>query len=262
MLSYAQECVHKHVQEQYGDNESAPAIPIRIMQQNLSKTVKAFTKCHAEDLSRGWEVLLQEEQLKFSLPAADGGAPLLFDMRVDRVDRHRDTGRMRVIDYKTNATPPGNAHWEKLSDQAAALYQQYMPASFTVTDEKGNTRRRSSVQLPLYAEAIRQIYNLPELPETAFYNMPRNAPGTVAYNPMGGVETKSDMTEELHDQTMHCVQEAAVLMRAGMCLYSAESLGRTMPYDNFGALSIYKDPDPRVLCSLPRLKAPATEQQN
>ena len=51
-------------------------------------------------------------------------------------------------------------------------------------------------------------------------------------------------------------------MRAGKCLYSAESLGRSLMYSNFGALSIYKDPDPRVMCSLPPLSIPQTETDN
>ena len=51
-------------------------------------------------------------------------------------------------------------------------------------------------------------------------------------------------------------------MRAGKCLYSAESLGRSMKYSSFGALSIYKDPDPRVMCSLPPLSIPQPEIVN
>jgi hypothetical protein len=58
---------------------------------------------------------------------------------------------------------------------------------------------------------------------------------------------------------MQCVQAAAALMRKGLCLYSAESMGRSLSYDNFGALSIYKDPNPRVLCGLPQLTVPTAE---
>ena len=137
---------------------------------------------------------MTEEQLQFSLPAADEDAPLLFDMRVDRVDRNRRDGNMRVIDYKSNAKDPRKTHWEKLSDAAAALYAAYMPEAFVLQDSKGAYHRWSSVQLPLYAEALRQIHNLPTLPETAFYNMPRSTPGEVKYNRMIGVDTRSEMT--------------------------------------------------------------------
>ncbi len=256
IASYATECTVAHLQAQYGDAGHALPIPLRILHRNLNKTVQEFARLHARDLCDGWEVVLREEQLCFSLPAEDGAAPLLFDMRVDRVDRHRDDGRLRVIDYKTNDTDPRATHWEKLSDQAAALYKSYMPAAMVLQDTKGNTVRWSSVQLPLYAEALRQIHQLPVLPETAFYNLPRSKPGTVTYSPMAGPDKKDAMNEELHAQAMACVQAAAALMRAGKCLYSAESLGRSEKYNSFGALSIFKDPDPRILCSLPALPQP------
>ena len=256
---YAEKAATTHVIRQYGDEEDKLPIPIRILLRNLQKSVQEFARQHAQELCYGWEVILCEEQLCFQLPAADGGAPLLFDMRVDRVDRHRVDGRMRVIDYKTNDADPRGTHWEKLSEASAALYQHYLPATLTLQNEKGESFRWASVQLPLYAEALRQIHHLPELPETAFYNIPRTKPGKVTYAPMSGVSSKSSMTQELHDQAMTCVQQAAALMRAGRCLYSAESLGRSMVYSNFGALSIYKDPDPRVMCSLPPLALPEQE---
>lgn len=259
IAAYANECTCNHVAAQYGDESGTLPIPIRILQRNLMKTVQAFAQQHAQELCNGWEVILQEEKLCFQLPAEDGTVPLLFDMRVDRVDRHCVDGRMRVIDYKTNDSPPRATHWEKLSPDAAALYDAYMPAALTLQNEKNELFRWASVQLPLYAEALRQIYQLDELPETAFYNLPRTRPGTVVYSPMGGMSSKSTMTPELHTQAMACVQSAAALMRAGKCLYSAESLGRSMKYSSFGALSIYKDPDPRVMCSLPPLSIPPSE---
>ena len=262
MAAYANECTIRHVAEQYGDETGSLPIPIRILQRNLQKTVQEFAHQHAQELCNGWEVILREEQLCFQLPAEDGAAPLLFDMRVDRVDRHRVDGRMRVIDYKTNESTPRATHWEKLSPDAAALYDVYMPAALALQNEKDECFRWASVQLPLYAEALRQIYQQAELPETAFYNIPRTKPGTVTYSPMGGMSSKSPMTQELHDQAIACVQAAAALMRAGKCLYSAESLGRSLMYSNFGALSIYKDPDPRVMCSLPPLNIPQTETDN
>lgn len=259
ITTYAEKAATMHVVRQYGDEEDKLPIPIRILLRNLQKSVQEFACQHAQELCNGWEVILCEEQMCFQLPAANGEAPLLFDMRVDRVDRHRVDGRMRVIDYKTNDSDPRATHWEKLSEAAAALYQQYMPAALTLQNEKGECFRWASVQLPLYAEALRQIHQLPELPETAFYNMPRTKPGKVTYAPMSGVSSKSTMTQELHAQAMTCVQQAAALMRAGKCLYSAESLGRSMMYSNFGALSIYKDPDPRIMCSLPPLTLPEQE---
>lgn len=258
IAAYAEECCRKYVAEQYGDESMALPVPLRILQKSLSKTTQAFAKYHAEDLCNGWEVLQVEEQLCFSIPSPDG-APLLFDVRVDRIDRHKKDGRMRIIDYKSNDSDPRKTHWEKLSDTSAALYDEYMPPEFVIQDSKGNSYRWNSVQLPLYAEALRIIHHLEEIPETAFYNLPRNTPGVIRYTTMCGVEAKSPMTKDLHEKAMQCIQAAAHLMRNGLCLFSAESLGRSMKYDSFGALTIYKDPDPRVMCCLPVPELPTIQ---
>jgi ATP-dependent helicase/DNAse subunit B len=160
ITTYAEKAATMHVVRQYGDEEDKLPIPIRILLRNLQKSVQEFACQHAQELCNGWEVILCEEQMCFQLPTANGEAPLLFDMRVDRVDRHRVDGRMRVIDYKTNDSDPRATHWEKLSEAAAALYQQYMPAALTLQNEKGECFRWASVQLPLYAEALRQIHHL------------------------------------------------------------------------------------------------------
>ena len=258
--TYAAKCTETQIRAQYGDENNAFPIIINILQRNITKTVQEFARKHAKDLCNGWEVIMMEQQLLFSLPSEDEDSPLLFDMRVDRVDRNRHSGLMRVIDYKSNATDPRQTHWERLSESATALYEAYMPKAFILRDEKDKCYRWSSVQLPLYAEALKQIHHLPTLPETAFYNMPRTSPGEVAYHPMTGLESKSEMTADLHEKAMQCVQAAASLMRKGLCLYSAESMGRSLSYDNFGALSIYKDPNPRVLCGLPQLTVPTAEE--
>lgn len=248
MLSYAKKCTEARVAEQYGFENTELSAPLRVHQKNLCKTSQEFARQHAGELCAGWEVIMCEEPIVFELPMENGAPPLRFDMRVDRVDRHRD-GRLRVIDYKTNATPPDKTHWEKLSDTAAALYKHYMPDALTIPTAKGGTQRWGSVQLPLYAEALRRRFNLDTIPITGFYNMPRSKPEEVKFNAMTG---------EQHDQAMRCVRVAATLMREGLCLFSAESLGRSLSYDNFGALSMYKDPDPRVMCSLPPLTLPDT----
>ena len=259
IAAYAAECATARVAEQYGGPDTPLPVTLRILQRNLIKTAQAFAKCHATDLCDGWEVILTEERLVFSMPSGQDTAPLCFDMRVDRVDRHRNDGRMRVIDYKSNALDPRKTHWEKLSETASELYHAYLPAEWVVQDSKNNVHRWSSVQLPLYAESLRTIHQLPYLPETGFYNLPRTEPEAVQYHPMSGIDSKSEMTPELHEQAMQCVQTAACLMRSGLCLYSAESLGRSLKYNGFGALSVYKEPDPRVMCSLPPLDLPSSE---
>lgn len=241
--TFAAECVEREVTAGYGDDSERLSATLKLTKRNLLRSVRAWAVFHAEDLCAGWEVLLCEHQLEFCLDGGAGEPPIPIRMRVDRVDRHRD-GTYRVIDYKTNATPPDKVHWENLSENAAALYSTWMPPELLL-EADGKVKRWAGVQLPLYAEGLRQIFRLEELPVTAFYNLPRTKPQGVGYHPLE--------QHEHHEAAMDCVRRAVKLMRAGECLFSAESLGRVLSYNQFGALSIYRNPDPRPMCSLPPL---------
>lgn len=244
---FAAACAERVVQKRYGDENRALAAPLQLMLNNLKRSLHVWSALHAADLCDGWEVQMCERQLEFMLPAGEGEAPIPFSMRVDRVDCHRVSGKYRVIDYKTNDSPPDKAHLESISGATAALYETWMPPELYLKDASGKMKRWISVQLPLYAEAIRQLYQLEELPETAFYNLPRTKPLGVKYNAVND--------NGLHEAAMDCVRRVAALMRAGECLFSAESLGRSLSYGQFGALGIHRNPDPRRICSLPALPA-------
>ncbi len=245
--AFAASCAERVVQKRYGDGTRGLSAPLQLMLNNLKRSLHAWSALHAADLCDGWEVQMCERQLEFTLPAGEGEEPIPFSMRVDRVDRRRDSGKFRVIDYKTNDSPPDKTHLESISGATAALYEMWMPPEFYLKDDSGKMKRWVSVQLPLYAEAIRLLYQLEELPETAFYNLPRTKPLEVKYNAM--------KDNGLHEAAMGCVRRAAALMRAGECLFSAESLGRSLRYGQFGALGIHRNPDPRRMCSLPALPA-------
>lgn len=245
--AFAASCAERVVQGRYGDEDRALAAPLQLMLNNLKRSLHAWSALHAADLCAGWEVQMCERQLEFTLPAGEGEEPIPFSMRVDRVDCHRVSRKYRVIDYKTNDSPPDKTHLEGISGATAALYETWMPPELYLKDDSGKMKRWVSVQLPLYAEAIRQLYQLEELPETAFYNLPRTRPSEVKYHAM--------KENELHEAAMDCVRRVAALMRAGECLLSAESLGRSLRYGQFGALGIHRNSDPRRMCSLPALPA-------
>lgn len=245
IAAFAADCVDCVVQERYGDENHTLSAPLALMRRHLKRSVNAWAAFHAADLCAGWEVLMCEHLLEFSLPAGEGEADIPFSMRVDRVDRQRDSGRLRVIDYKTNETPPDKTHWESISGVAAELYEIWMPSELYLKDAAGKMKRWTSVQLPLYAEGVRRLCQSEELPETAFYNLPRTKPLEVKYHPL------KDNT--LHEAALDCVRRVAALMRAGECLFSAESLGRSLTYGQFGALGINRTPDPRSMCALPAL---------
>lgn len=242
--AYALDCAQQVVLEQYGDESQTLTAPLKFMLRNIQHSVRAWAACHAADLCDGWEVWHCEHELKFSLPEQDDCAEIPFAMRVDRVDRKSFSGKYkyRVIDYKTNDKTPKEAHFANLQARAEELYRTWMRPELLIEGEK-KTARWTSVQLPLYAEGIRRHFGLSELPETGFYNLPRTKPQNVTYKAL----------EYQHEAAMACVRRVVQLLRAGECLFSAESLGCPLTYNQFGALGTDNNPDPRAMCSLPPL---------
>lgn len=140
--------------------DGKPPLAVRIqreaMHQRLRWTARVLAEIHAD----GWEILETEKPIRLSLP---GGATI--SGTIDRIDRHRDSGAIRVIDYKTGN--PGNrktskveaAHRIKATDaviQRHAHLPEDCPAWHEATDAKGKTQTMlwENLQLPLYVAAV------------------------------------------------------------------------------------------------------------
>lgn len=241
----------------YGDTSHALLL---VQKEQMKASLHDFARCHRADLLKGWRVMWREVKVCPELTLEDGTkAP--FTMRIDRVDRHEETGQWRIIDYKSNDRTPDAAHYAPLAtgEGAPALMEtELAPCAFTeiYTLADGSKRyhhfRRTNVQLPLYAMALQQLceeqgesYSFPLL---GYYNIPRGK-AEATFSPLNTREkVKQPLTEEYEAGFLDCVRRMVTLIRAGACLRSAESLGFKSPASSFGALT--PDDDPRTLCGM------------
>ena len=83
-------------------------------------------------------------------PLADGDAPLKIRGRVDRIDRHRDGERLRVIDYKFKIGSSGKPEDRNLV-QAAARGLRLQPPLYACLDLPPGDRKPAEVQLVFLA---------------------------------------------------------------------------------------------------------------
>lgn len=240
----------------YGDTSRALLL---VQKEQMKASLHDFARCHRSDLLAGWCVMWREEKVTPVLTAEDGSAAP-FTMRLDRVDRHAETGQWRIIDYKSNDKLPDATHYAPLgSDEEPYLAEtELAPCVFSekhiLADGGSRLRffRLTNVQLPLYAMALRQLcaekgesYAFPLL---GYYNIPRGK-AEAGFTPLFTKEKpKQVLTEAYEEHFLACVRRLVSLIRAGECLRSAESLGFGGAVTSFGALT--PDDDPRSLCGM------------
>lgn len=133
-----------------------PSVAIRIQLLAIQQRLQWFAEIQAQNCRDGWDVLHVERKIHL---VSNG---LGISGKVDRVDRHRETGELRVIDYKTGkVTSTESEHRKKIiaSTQIPKHISEGAPPIHPVFD--GNKHADylwKNLQLPLYA--------LAEKPET------------------------------------------------------------------------------------------------
>lgn len=247
-------CAAAHLEalfaEQFGGEQTLPLLTQRRMMQ--SKLTQWATD-YAFDLQEGWRTLWCEKEIGVNgAPGWCLGGDIPFRMVIDRVDRNERNGRVRVVDYKTNSKKPSEAHWESLANEhKRRRFQALMPDFPLISmEQNGRSYPRAwvNVQLPLYAACVKDLAEAETIPEIGYYNLPKNKDRAV-YNAF-------ELSPEAMQNALDWVRQAAALIRAGVCLVSAESLGRKS-YQEFGALLTMQDT--RSLFNLPPLPVPPPE---
>ena len=127
-------------------------LAIRIQTEALRQRLLWLARVQAKSRSEGWEVV--DVERKVELPV---GEAMIVAM-IDRIDRHRETGRLRVLDYKTGSVDSvDKSHRKRLSasSQLPAHLSPDCPAVHEGIDRgKSASFLWHNLQLPLYAAAL------------------------------------------------------------------------------------------------------------
>ncbi len=119
-----------------------PRASILVQLRNLRRRLHRFAVAEAASRAQGWETRQVELWLDAALELGSGEGAQPFTGRVDRVDRHRETGRIRVLDYKTG-------------DEVADPMRNHLLG-------KGDRRRWIDLQLPIYRHLLAKQWGVPE----------------------------------------------------------------------------------------------------
>jgi ATP-dependent helicase/nuclease subunit B len=153
LTAFLEATLHAVIFREFGKK---PPLAIRIQTQAIRQRLEWFAARQAEVAAEGWEIIAVERPYEIQ----SGG--LTLRGKIDRIDRHRDTSQVRVIDYKTGDVKKGVEGEHRSKITAATKLPPHIPEDappfHTGTDAKGKPAAFlwQNLQLPLYALALSQ----------------------------------------------------------------------------------------------------------
>ena len=197
-------------------------LAVRIQTEVLRQRLAWLSRVQACNRAEGWEII--EVEHKFEIPFGEA----VVVAKIDRIDRHRDTGTLRVLDYKTGKVDAvEKSHRRKITARTVLPAHLGMdcPAVFAAADKgKPADFRWTNLQLPLYAAAV----NLRDgvLPQPCYFTL-GSTEADVAIR-----EWTDFSTEDLQSATA-CADWIVKQITAGIFWPPAEKVD----YDDFAVLT-------------------------
>lgn len=137
-------------------------LAVRIQTESLRQRFLWLARVQAAQRAEGWEII--DVERKVEIPVGEA----FIVAKIDRIDRHRETGQLRVLDYKTGEVKGvESSHRSKISPSTE------LPAHYTMADPVIHPRsthgqaiqlRWHNLQLPLYAAAVLSRENTLPMP--------------------------------------------------------------------------------------------------
>jgi len=185
------------------------ALQIESMRQRLRKFADVQSKLRGE----GWRILAAEEEITPEWGVKIGDVTL--SGKIDRVDRHEESGALRVIDYKTSQSErgPAGAHVKKAGPRDLEDENVQWKC---FDDTNGKPRRWLDLQLPLYALAVAAKH--PDAPsvDAAYICLPAAVDGIGLKEWKRDSKSGTTWSRDLLDSAEWCAKEAVRRMSAGI----------------------------------------------
>jgi ATP-dependent helicase/nuclease subunit B len=159
-----------------------PPLAVAVQLDSLRQRLRAAAAVHAGSVRDGWRIQAAEQAFEGEL---DG---MRLRARLDRIERHADDGRIRILDYKTTdaGKTPAETH--------------YQPRNRAWTD----------LQLPLYRWLYEQTHPGARV-ATGYFTLPKAARDSriIEWN----IETSGG--ESLYPAALDAAREVVAGVRAG-----------------------------------------------
>jgi len=183
-------------------------LPLTVQVESARQRLSRAAEVQAQTRAEGWEIVAVERPFEIQV------AGLTVSGKIDRIDRHVETGELRVIDYKTSDRPvdPEDAHLRGLGRDETR-------PEFALLTWNARDVTWKDLQLPLYLRALatgRVTLEEGTIDPAAarearagYFNLPKAATET-------GVRVWEMYPRELDEAAWRCASGAAAAIRAGV----------------------------------------------
>lgn len=137
----------------FGQFGNQPPLAVRIQTHSIRQRLAWFVSKQIESIAEGWEIIDAERKISFD------STSFKINGTIDRIDRNRVTGQLRVIDYKTGKVDKTESqHRKKITGKTQIPpHTKDSPARHSALDGKGlSDFLWLNLQLPLYALAEKE----------------------------------------------------------------------------------------------------------
>lgn len=182
----------RRMRERFGKNLSLPLI---IQLDSARQRLGRAAEIQARERAAGWRIVEVEKKISVEI----GG--LVIRGKIDRIDRHLETGAARLLDYKTSDKPasPADVH---LGPPRPGV----VPEPWRRLDGMKRPRVWTDLQLPFYQLGL--TAELPIAAACGYFNLPK-AVGEA------GIELWKDYSPELQASALDCAENVCRAIGAG-----------------------------------------------
>jgi ATP-dependent helicase/nuclease subunit B len=148
-----------------------PPLAVRVQTEALRQRLGWLARLQATVRTEGWQVI--EVERKFEI----GINGFTIAGKIDRIDRHLETGALRVIDYKTGGVAGVESeHRKKITTTTLPAHLPTDSPALHTVEKNGKSveHRWINLQLPLYALALNQERG--ELPSPCYFTLGATEP--------------------------------------------------------------------------------------
>ncbi len=205
------------------------ALPVRVQRESLRARLRKFAEIQAAERTAGWRIVGAEIPFEIGDTLSLGGLPVTA--KIDRVEIHEQTGRRRILDYKTYKSAknhrPEDVHFGRPEEGTD------FPEAELEWENK--PRRWGQLQLPLYRALARHRWPDDALPPvTAYFLLPEKIEESGIF--------EFAMDDAVFGSAMDCATTVAERVRRGIFWPPRE-----VTYEAFA--DIFLDDDPHALFS-------------